>query len=223
MICELIILKKPKVEKGCGFHLDALVISLINLGAGFFGTCWLSCATLKVLAHLMALTVWSKNDPPGQEPKIICVLEQRVTGFVMSIFLGLSVFMAPVLKYISMSVLFGVFLYMGISSLTGNQLFERIFLFFIPTNQHPQVEYVRRVPTWKIHLYTIIQLGLLAILWGVKSIKQIALFFPIVLMLLVPVRLNLTRIFTENQLDALDGDGSKPKAEEGKEAPIEKA
>ena len=52
-------------------------------------------------------------------------------------------------------------------------------------------------------MYTLIQIGLLAVLWGVKSIKQIALTFPFVLMMLIPIRLNLNRIFTENELDAV--------------------
>lgn len=38
---------------------------------------------------------------------------------------GLSVMAAPLLRLIPMSVLFGVFLYMGVASMTGVQFFER--------------------------------------------------------------------------------------------------
>lgn len=41
---------------------------------------------------------------------------------------GLSVTMAPILRLIPMSVLFGVFLYMGIASMSGVQFFDR----FVP-------------------------------------------------------------------------------------------
>jgi solute carrier family 4 anion exchanger 2 len=44
-----------------------------------------------------------------------------------------------------MSVLFGVFLYMGISSTNGIQFFERLKLFFMPVKHHPQAGYVRKV------------------------------------------------------------------------------
>jgi solute carrier family 4 anion exchanger 2 len=49
-----------------------------------------------------------------------------------------------------MSVLFGVFLYMGISSTNGIQFFERFKLFFMPVKHHPQAAYVRRVSS--IHI-----------------------------------------------------------------------
>jgi hypothetical protein len=41
--------------------------------------------------------------------------DQRVTAFVVSVLLGASVLMAPILKLVPFAVLFGVFLYMGIS------------------------------------------------------------------------------------------------------------
>jgi solute carrier family 4 (anion exchanger) protein 1 len=41
---------------------------------------------------------------------------------------GLSAFMTPILGLIPMPVLYGVFLYMGISSLYGIQLFDRVLL-----------------------------------------------------------------------------------------------
>ncbi len=41
---------------------------------------------------------------------------------------GLSAFMTPILGLIPMPVLYGVFLYMGISSLHGIQLFDRVLL-----------------------------------------------------------------------------------------------
>ena len=62
-----------------------------------------------------------------------------------------------------------------------------------------------------MHTYTVIQLGCLAILYGVKSIKEAALAFPFILMLLIPIRQQLKRFFTPNELEALDGDPSKLK------------
>jgi hypothetical protein len=51
-----------------------------------------------------------------------------------------------------MSVLFGIFLYMGISSTNGIQFFERLKLFFMPVKHHPQAAYVRKVSTMHISL-----------------------------------------------------------------------
>lgn len=74
----------------------------------------------------------------------ICVTEQRLSAFLVSTLVGLSVLMAPLLRLVPMSVLFGIFLYMGISSIAGIQFFERLKLFFMPVKHHSS-SYVRRV------------------------------------------------------------------------------
>ncbi len=62
---------------------------------------------------------------------------------------GLSVLLASWLELVPFAVLFGVFLYMGVSSINGIQMFDRIMLLFMPVKHHPQVSYVRRVRTEK--------------------------------------------------------------------------
>ncbi len=80
---------------------------------------------------------------------IYYVVEQRVSALVVSILVGLSVLMAPMLSVLPMAVLFGVFLYMGISSIDGIQFFERLKLFLMPVKHHPQTAYVRKVRIFK--------------------------------------------------------------------------
>ena len=53
--------------------------------------------------------------------------------------------MGAVLRQVPLAILFGVFLYMGIVSMTGVQLFERVELLFMPMKHHPQKSYVRHV------------------------------------------------------------------------------
>lgn len=53
--------------------------------------------------------------------------------------------MGPILSHIPLAVLFGIFLYMGVTSLSGIQLFDRILLLFKPPKYHPDVPYVKRV------------------------------------------------------------------------------
>jgi len=59
-----------------------------------------------------------------------------------------SLFLGAVLQYIPTAVLFGVFLYMGVASLSGIQLWQRMILLITPTKHHPvDVGYVRYVST----------------------------------------------------------------------------
>ncbi|KRT84572.1 hypothetical protein AMK59_2894, partial [Oryctes borbonicus] len=144
-ICELIVDKKErKLKKGSGFHLDVVVLCITNIGNGFFGCPWLCAATVRSIAHVAALTIMSRTHAPGEKPHIVEVKEQRVSGLLVSVFMGLSMLMAPFLRLIPMAVLFGVFLYMGVSSMGGVPFFERIKLFFMPVKHHPPVPYVRK-------------------------------------------------------------------------------
>ena len=48
------------------------------------------------------------SSAPGETPQFLGVREQRVTGVMVFILAGLSVKLAPILKYIPMPVLYGV-------------------------------------------------------------------------------------------------------------------
>lgn len=62
--------------------------------------------------------------------------------------------MGPILRHIPLAVLFGIFLYMGVTSLSGIQLFDRILLLLKPRKHYPDVPYAMRVcgclgcPVW---------------------------------------------------------------------------
>lgn len=75
--------------------------------------------------HQIIIILDCRTHAPGESPHITDVKEQRISGFFVSLMVGLSVTMAPILRLIPMSVLFGVFLYMGIASMSGVQFFER--------------------------------------------------------------------------------------------------
>lgn len=128
--------------------------------------------------------------------------------------------MAPLLRLIPMAVLFGIFLYMGVSSMIGVQLFDRLMdannyfyisitlfyfrlrLFTMPVKYHNSEEYVKRVPTWKMHVFTFAQVLSLAVLWAVKS-SSISLAFPFVLVMMVPLRIKLGALYNERELNAV--------------------
>ena len=87
----------------------------------------------------------STTHAPGEQPKIVAVRDQRLSFFLVSVLLGVSVLLSPLLKLVPYAVLFGVFLYMGVSSINGIQLFDRLSLLLTPVKHHPSVSYVRRV------------------------------------------------------------------------------
>lgn len=72
----------------------------------------------------------------------------------------------------------------------------------MPSKYHPPEPYVRRVPTWKMHIFTFTQVLALAILWLVKS-SSVSLVFPFVLILMVPLRQRMENFFSAREMDAV--------------------
>uniref|UniRef100_A0A3P9MX30 Anion exchange protein n=1 Tax=Poecilia reticulata TaxID=8081 RepID=A0A3P9MX30_POERE len=214
-ITALIVSKKERMlVKGTGFHLDLLIIVVVGGVSALFGLPWLSAATVRSVTHTNALTVMSKAVDAGDKPRIQEVKEQRVTGFLVAVLVGLSIVIGEVLRQIPLAVLFGIFLYMGVMSLNGIQLTERLILLLMPPKYHPDQNYVRKVRTLRMHLFTLVQLTCLSLLWVVMATAA-ALAFPFMLLLTIPVRmLLLPRLFSPRELLSLDADDAEPHLEE---------
>ncbi|XP_037746328.1 sodium bicarbonate cotransporter 3 isoform X4 [Chelonia mydas] len=121
------------------------------------------------------------------------------------------------LMFIPMPVLYGVFLYMGVSSLRGIQFFDRIKLFGMPAKHQPDLIYLRYVPLWKVHVFTVVQLTCLVLLWVIKA-SAAAVVFPMMVLALVFIRKLMDLCFTKRELSWLDDlmPESKKKKEDDK-------
>ncbi|XP_059364347.1 sodium bicarbonate cotransporter 3-like isoform X1 [Carassius carassius] len=209
--------KEHKLKKGCGYHLDLLVVAVMLGVCSVMGLPWFVAATVLSISHVNSLKVESECSAPGEQPKFLGILEQRVTGLMIFVLMGLSVFMTSILKFIPMPVLYGVFLYMGVSSLKGIQFFDRIKLFGMPAKHQPDLIYLRYVPLWKVHIFTIVQLTCLVLLWVIKA-SAAAVVFPMMVLALVFVRKLLDFCFLKRELSWLDDlmPESKKKKEDDK-------
>ncbi|XP_023265661.1 sodium bicarbonate cotransporter 3-like isoform X5 [Seriola lalandi dorsalis] len=209
--------KEHKLKKGCGYHLDLLVVAIMLGVCSIMGLPWFVAATVLSISHVNSLKVESGCSAPGEQPKFLGIREQRVTGFMIFILMGCSVFMTSVLKFIPMPVLYGVFLYMGVSSLKGIQFFDRIKLFGMPAKHQPDLIYLRYVPLWKVHIFTLVQLTCLVLLWVIKA-SAAAVVFPMMVLALVFIRKLLDFFFTKRELSWLDDlmPESKKKKEDDK-------
>lgn len=199
--------KEHRLKKGTGFHLDLFLMGMLSAVAGLFGVPWMCAATIRTVSHLQSLSVMTRKNPPGVKPKLDYIIDQRLTNFLVSFCIGLLAFTSNLLEHIPIAVLLGVFLYLGIISLSGLSLIERIKVFFMPSKHHPDADFIRNVKLWKIHIFTLIQVMCLALLWVVKN-SIIAIAFPFFLILLVVFRHSFRFfIFNEMDLEALDSEG----------------
>ncbi|XP_032433753.1 electrogenic sodium bicarbonate cotransporter 1 isoform X3 [Xiphophorus hellerii] len=195
--------KEHKLKKGAGYHLDLFWVAVLMVVCSFMGLPWYVAATVISIAHIDSLKMETETSAPGEQPKFLGVREQRVTGVLVFMLTGLSVFMSPILKFIPMPVLYGVFLYMGVASLNGVQFMDRLKLLLMPAKHQPDLVYLRHVPLRKVHLFTFIQILCLALLWILKSTVA-AIIFPVMILALVAVRKAMDYMFSQHDLSFLD-------------------
>ncbi|XP_034668428.1 electroneutral sodium bicarbonate exchanger 1 isoform X4 [Drosophila subobscura] len=196
--------KENKLKKGCGYHLDLFILSILIAICSVMGLPWFVAATVLSINHVNSLKLESECSAPGEKPQFLGVREQRVTHIMIFLTIGVSVLLTPLLGNIPMPVLFGVFLYMGVASLKGLQFFDRILIMFMPAKYQPDYMFLRQVPIKRVHLFTIIQLACLIILWLIKSFSQTSILFPLMLVVMIGIRKALDLVFTRRELKILD-------------------
>lgn len=62
------------------------------------GLPWFVAATVLSISHVNSLKLESECSAPGEQPKFLGIREQRVTGLMIFVLMGSSVFLTSVLK-----------------------------------------------------------------------------------------------------------------------------
>jgi hypothetical protein len=201
---HLIMHKSHNVKHGEAYNYDLVLSGLFNMVNGLLGLPWLVATTVPCLIHLNAL---ADKDKDG---KFISVQETRLTMFLSHLLVGLSLLALHVLKLLPVPVLYGVFLFMGLSSLPGMQFWNRFLLFFQQPSKYPEKPFTRHMERGRIHLYTIIQIFFFGLVFIVQNFKQISIVFPLMTLLCIPGRLFVLPKFLEGwELQLLDGDNEE--------------
>ncbi len=208
---------KNKLTKGESYHLDLAVTGVLIGGCSFFGFPWLAAATVRSLAHVRSLAdveeIVAGSD--SSRERIVHVHENRLSALVVHILIACSLLCLPLLRYIPMATLYGVFLFMGVVSLQGTQFIERLNLWLMDSTLYPATHYIRRVPMRTIHLFTLVQFVCLGVLCAINVApwELLRILFPIFIALLIPVRFLVGRLFRPSDVAILDSD-EEPQTEE---------
>lgn len=143
--------KSNKIAKGTYYHWDIFLVAAINIVLSVLGLPWIHGALphspmhaqqLADIVHIeRVIKVRSDNhngnsaDKPAEsvrfeykiERQVAVCRETRLSAFVSHILLSLSVFLLPIpLQFVPVPVVYGLFLYLSVTSLTGNGFFERM-------------------------------------------------------------------------------------------------
>ncbi|NXM79640.1 S4A11 protein, partial [Oenanthe oenanthe] len=181
-----------RLVKGTAYHWDLLLVALINTGLSVFGLPWIHAAFPHSPMHVRALAYVEERVESGHiYETIVSVKETRLTSLVANFLVGLSLLLLPFpLQWIPKPVLFGLFLYIALTSIDGNQLFERVALLLKEQTAYPPTHYIRRVPQRKIHYFTGLQVLQLLILcgFGMSPLPYMKMIFPLIMIGMIPIR-----------------------------------
>ncbi|NXM03968.1 S4A5 protein, partial [Tyrannus savana] len=166
--------KEHKLRKAAGYHLDLFWVGILMAVCSFMGLPWYVAATVISIAHIDSLKMETETSAPGEQPQ----------------FLGQN---PPRNKKTSQkkknpphkSPILGTqrgFFWDGGGGLTGIllpwQFWDRCKLFLMPAKHQPDYVFLRHVPLRRIHLFTLVQIICLAVLWILKSTVA-AIIFPV--------------------------------------------
>lgn len=209
-ICGAMVNNAPyKLKKGNYFHLDLLVLAVLNTFLSLTGLPWMQGKLPHSHLHSKALADYEERVDEGHiHQMIVNIRETRMTGILVSVLVALSLLAVPYpLSYIPLPVLSGVFLYTALSEFKSNSMVERICLLFTEQVAYPPNHYIRRCPQRKIHLFTfaqILQLAFVSFI-GFYPNPYVNMAFPLAVATFVPVReLLMPRLIDPKYLHSLD-------------------
>lgn len=209
-----------KLKKGAAYNIDMVALGVITAALSVVGLPWMCGATVQSMNHLKAMTTTKFNEET-QEAEIDHVTETRLTGFVIHALIASTVKALPLLQYLPIPVVSGVFLYLGRKLMIGNNFIERIGDGFAETRRLPKEHSIKLLGRKKMNIFTSLQVACLGALWSFKQNSATAIFFPSVIGALIAIRgLILPRFFSEEELVAL-GDPT-PKRSKSKQQIEEK-
>ncbi|XP_028911423.1 sodium bicarbonate transporter-like protein 11 [Ornithorhynchus anatinus] len=197
--------------KGTAYHWHLLLVALINMGLSVFGLPWLHVAYPHFPMHVRALAFMEEcGENEHIYETIMSVKETRLTTLVANVVVGLSLPLLPfLLQWIPKPLLYGLFFYIALTSIDGNQLFERFALLLEEQMAYPLTHYIWRVPQRTIHYFTGLQVLQLLLLcaFGMSPLHYMKMIFPLIMIAMIPIRYNLLpRIIKAKYLDAMDAE-----------------
>ncbi|KAM4625550.1 solute carrier family 4 member 11 isoform 2-T2 [Polymixia lowei] len=198
-----------RLLKGTAYHWDLMLSGLINILMSVLGLPWMHAAFPHSTLHVRQLAFVEQRVEGGHlYETIVQVKETRLTSLAANIFIGVSVLLLPVpLQWIPKPVLYGLFLYIALTSIDGNQMCDRMALLLKEQTSYPPTHYIRKVPQRKIHYFTFLQMMQLLVLcsFGMYPIPYMKMIFPLLMILLIPIRNNvLPHIIEAKYLDIMD-------------------
>ncbi|VEU40986.1 unnamed protein product [Pseudo-nitzschia multistriata] len=204
-----ILTQSPKynLTKPPAYHWDFFILGLTILPCGILGLPPGSGLIPQAPLHTRALCTRKYETLHGRQHEIfVDCEEQRWSALFQAVLMFAALGSMRVISWIPVGCLFGIFLYLGVGAMHGNEIWERITLIVVGRESRPQIPVVKHVKQWKtVVAYTTIQVALAAVTFSIAQFVSWGYVFPALIAGFVPIRSFLiVRLFDETDLKYLD-------------------
>ena len=227
MTASIVNSSHQKLQKPFGARLDLLALALSTVVCTILRLPWVTAWLVPSLVHVRALSSWLPVVAPGSQWAMLplqkrlyvgSVREQRVTGFVVSLLVGLSFGFTPMLGGIPLGALMAVLCYAAYLTLARMALVCRVLSvckarYFDQPEALPRRKMrstahdVGKQPVlWLVLVQVLASAALVAML-----VTEGAVAFPLAALVALPLLrwAVIKRLLTERQVDLLDRDINK--------------
>lgn len=206
------------LKKGSAYHWDFFIIGIQILVTGILGIPPVNGLIPQAPLHTDSLCdkKWVTNANGKKSEVVIGCHEQRVSNLMQAVLIGCMLSYVKGLGFMPIAALDGLFIYMGIASFGGNTFYSRIMLFFTDRTrlEERSLDFVGKIPSGVIHKFTLLQVAILACIFGITRAPYVAALFPILIAVLVPMRTYLLpKLFGVENVDMMDAEGTAPEAD----------
>ena len=201
--------KEFKLQKGSAYHLDFFVLGICIIVTGVLGIPPCNGLIPQAPLHTKSLGVLrTERLPDGRVVEVVeKTWEQRYTNFGQAVLTGVVLIrpLITVLGTIPNAALHGLFIFMALESLPGNELWERVCLLVSEPRlrRSDRAWYSLDFPV--IARFTRLQFALAVVIFFVTEVPVIGMTFPLFIAALVFVRTKyLPKKYDARTLELID-------------------
>lgn len=162
---------KYNLTKPPTYHWDFFVLGLTIIPCGLLGLPPGSGLIPQAPLHTRALCTRTHKEINGVRREVVTHCEeQRWSALFQAMLMFVALSLIKVISLIPVGCLFGVFLYLGVGAMHGNEIWERVYLMFMFAKKRPPIPVVANTSSWRVvQYYTAIQVGLALVTFGIAQ------------------------------------------------------
>ena len=177
-----ILTQSPKfnLKKPPAYHWDFFILGITFIPCAILGLPPGNGLIPQAPLHCRALCTRKIEPDPvsGVKKEVVTHCEeQRWSGLGQSLLMFVALAAFTVISWIPRGCLFGLFLYLGMGALYGNEIWERIVLCFMLEKKRPKIPVVTKVKRWRTTvIWTLIQVAFAFSIFAVAQFASVGTY-----------------------------------------------